>query len=413
MNKKKILVVDDEPDILQLLEISLSRMGLVVYKAANLGSAKYELDKNSFHLCLTDFKLPDGNGIELVEYAHANCPGMPIAVITAFGTINHAVEALKKGAYDFITKPISLDVLRNLVVSGLNINQDKPAAGAERNKLPGHSKYRQSLNQRIQKLASNTAPVIIYGKPGTEKGKMAHLIHHHSRHADKNLIEVDCENLGGQSLADLVTQAGKNGTLYFRHIEKLPQDMQGDLVDLLMHNPEDVRILSSTELVEEDLAQTVGFSKKLLGFLKINVMQTQSLSRHKEDISAFSRDILDNYAKVWKKLPCKLSAQALAKLNEYDFPGNIKELENILLKAAVSCEQQLIRGDDVHLSETGFQPHISNKKSLDEYIESIEIREITNALEKTNNNKTKAADLLGISFRALRYKISKLGIGKD
>jgi two-component system response regulator PilR (NtrC family) len=401
--QKKILVVDDEPDILQLLEISLTRMGFMVYKAENIGSAKYQLSKTSFHLCLSDFKLPDGNGSELVEHVHKNYPNTPIAVITAFGTINHAVETLKKGAYDFITKPISLDTLRQLVITGLQRHETRePETTAETIHIK--TRYFEQLNELILKHAESHIPIIIFGKRGTWKKKIASLIHKNSDLGSQAFTVINCLD----DAADLTPEV--SGTLVYENVEKLDAKEQSQLIKYIKELPEDRRIIVTCNWTEDEFMHSLGIKKSLIRLLTVATIKTQSVLDLKEDLAEVSKTRLEQLAEEWNKLPCKIHPGALIKLKNYDFPGNLKELDLILSKAAVNCQNQLIREEDIQLENTGYQPQLNKEMNLEKYIEEIEIREITNALAKTNNNKTKAADLLGISFRALRYKIKKLGI---
>ncbi len=405
--KKRILIVDDEPDILQLLEISLGRMGLAVHKAENVGAAKYQLEKTSFHLCLTDFKLPDGTGIELVEHIANNYPATPVAVITAFGTINHAVEALKQGAFDFITKPISLDTLRQLVINGLKqVDAQQADDDFEPQLFKSTTNYFQDINRSIESFASNHAPVLIYGDPGTWKEKIANMIHANSALREFIFKVIDCS----QDNVDL--KPAEKGTTYYKGVEHLHSGQQGILLETLKSLNEQQRLLASTSWREEEFKQSQAIKKSLIRHLTVGEIQTTPLLRRKNDLVELSKEVLDQLAHAWNKLPCKIHPSAMAKLKSYDFPGNIKELDHILSKAAVNCQNQLIREEDIDLSGTGYQPSITKEHNLDQYIEEIEIREISNALAKTKNNKTKAAELLGISFRALRYKIKKLGIEK-
>jgi len=401
--QKKILVVDDEPDILQLLEISLSRMGFKVYKAENLGSAKYQLSKTTFHLCLTDFKLPDGNGSELVEHVNQNYPNTPIAVITAFGTINHAVETLKKGAYDFITKPISLETLRQLVITGLQKHETvEPTSKTET--ICINTAYFKRINQLILKHANSQIPVIIFGTKGTWKNQIASLIHKNSALNDNPLTVIDCQD----EAVDLTPSV--SGTLLYQNIESLSPDKQTQLVKFIKTLSKDSRILVTTNWNEDEFMHSLGIKKSLIRALFVGSINTDLLLDMKDDILEICKCRLEQLAESWNKLPCKIHPSALTKLKSYDFPGNMEELDLILSKAAVNCQNQLIREEDIQLENTGFQPQLNKEMNLERYIEEIEIREITNALAKTKNNKTKAADLLGISFRALRYKIKKLGI---
>ncbi len=400
---KRILIVDDEPDILQLLEISLTRMQFKVFKAENIGSAKYQLSKTSFHLCLTDFKLPDGTGSELVEHVATNYPNTPIAVITAFGTINHAVETLKKGAYDFITKPISLDTLRQLVITGLQQHQTVDETGNDKGiNIP--TAYFEHLDDLIKKYAASKVPVIIYGNKGNWKEKIAMLIHENS---DLNADEITCVDCG-DTINDLTPN--NSGTLIYKNVEKLRPDQQTVLIQFVNSLSDQQRIVVTTDWSEDEFKHSLGMKKSLLRVICVGEIKTKTLMELKDDLIEICKSHLEQLAEDWKKLPCKIHPTAIAKLNKHEFPGNLRELDLVLSKAAVNCQNQLIREDDLQLENTGFKPQLTKEMNLEKYIEEIEIREITNALTKANNNKTKAAELLGISFRALRYKIKKLGI---
>ncbi|MCX7555171.1 response regulator [Marinicella sp. S1101] len=401
--QKKILIVDDEPDILQLLEISLTRMQFKVYKAENLGSAKYQLSKTTFHLCLTDFKLPDGTGSELVDFVASHYPNTPIAVITAFGTINHAVETLKKGAYDFITKPISLETLRQLVITGLqHSNQEEDQGEAVKIGIP--TDYFKGLDDAIGKYAQSKAPVIIYGKRGTWKEKFAQLIHKNSGLAQHEITLVDCHD------ADLNLTPEQAGTLVYKNVEKLRPEQQTTLINFVKALSDNQRIVVTTDWSEDEFKHSLGVKKSLLRVLCVGEIETQSIAELNDDLIEICKTRLEQLADKWNKLPCKIHPTAMAKLKGHEFSGNMRELDFVLSKAAVNCQNQLIREEDLQLENTGFKPQLSKEMNLEKYIEEIEIREITNALAKADNNKTKAAELLGISFRALRYKIKKLGI---
>lgn len=403
IEQKKILVVDDEPDILQLLEISLSRMGFSVFKAENIGSAKYQLSKTSFHLCLTDFKLPDGDGSELVEHVNKNYPNTPIAVITAFGTINHAVETLKKGAYDFITKPISLDTLRQLVITGLQ-RHERADDNQEVASINIQTDYFEKIDELINKYANSQVPTIVYGDRGSWKEKIASLIHENSAFRDHDLCYINCAD------PEVGLTPENHGSLIYQNLEELKPEQQTVLIQFIKALPEQQRIIVTTNWREEEFKHSLGIKKSLVRAICVGEIQTQPLIDMKDDLNEICRSRLEQLAVTWNKLPCKIHPTALAKLKNHDFPGNMKELDLVLSKAAVNCQNQLIREDDIQLENTGFQPQLNKEMNLEKYIEEIEIREITNALAKTNNNKTKAAELLGISFRALRYKIKKLGI---
>lgn len=430
MSNIQILVVDDEPDILQLLKISLGRMGLTVFTAATVGAAKSELDKTTFHFCLTDMKLPDGNGLELVEYVNAKYPTTPIAVITAYGTINHAVEALKKGAFDFITKPIGIEVLRNLVANAIKAsssNNQNNSTGPTR--LVGVSDYIQDINSKIEKVAKSQSFITIDGPACTSKKMIAKCIHNLSHRHNKNFYSFDCiedhqeiiELFGDKSQNGILAEAN-GSTLFLENIGGLALSMQQKLLHILtskkieMDDGEsidmDIRFISACR---DDLKQKIElgeFKQELCDRLCVITISTQALAQHKEDIPGLCKNILKEYSEKWEQLPCKLDSQALHTLCDYHYPGNILELKNILERAANLCDNNLIRESDLGFDDEKQPKLLSQRhdKNLEEYIEEIEIQEITDALQLTNNNKTAAAKILGISFRALRYRIKKLEI---
>jgi two-component system response regulator PilR (NtrC family) len=432
MPKIQILVVDDEPDILQLLKISLNRMGLTVYTAATIGAAKVELDKVSFHFCLTDMKLPDGNGIELVEYVNEKYPNTPIAIVTAYGTISHAVNALKKGAFDFITKPISIQVLRNLVANAINQSGSTENKGGSTGptQIMGSSDYIKAINTKISKLSKSQSYVYIEGPKGTSKKLIAHCIHNLSQRSDEQFYSFDCHDKH-QDLSDLfgddktkgLLADANNSTLYLENIEYLSLPNQEKLYHILIkkqlpsHTDEiinlDIRLITSSNNSIKTRISQGDFNQTLFDRISIIDINTLELSQHGEDIPVLAKEILNKYSKQWQQLPCKIDSQALHKLCQYDFPGNMLELKLILEKAATLCDNNIIRESDLGFDEEETQPTLISQrhdKNLEEYIEEIEIQEITKALELTNNNKTAAARVLGISFRALRYRVKKLGL---
>lgn len=430
MSNIQILVIDDEPDILHLLNITLTRMGLTVFTAATVGEAKKELDKITFNFCLTDMKLPDGTGIELVEYVHKHYPHTPIAVLTAYGTISHAVDALKKGAFDFITKPISLNILRNLVANAIKVSSGPSIVKTKDNQtqLIGVSKYIHELNSKISKLGRSQSAVIIKGPSGTAKKAIAKCIHYSSHRNSKDFISFDCtpEKQDSSELLEgdnsLLIKAN-NSTLFLENLEQLDMDTQNKLLHivetkkLIDSNDNlidlDIRyICSSTDDFLEQKAANGEFCKSLYNRLHVIDITTIPLSEHTEDIPVWIKSVLTEYSDKWDQLPCKVDSEALHALVDYNYAGNILELRNILERAANLCENNIIRKADLGIDGESKQQILSqrNNRNLEEYIEEIEIQEIKRALKLTKNNKTAAAKILGISFRALRYRINKLGI---
>jgi two-component system response regulator PilR (NtrC family) len=428
----QILVVDDEPDILQLLKISLGKMGLTVFTAATVGEAKRALDKTTFHFCLTDMKMPDGNGIELVEHVTKKYPNTPIAVITAYGTINHAVEALKKGAFDFITKPISIQVLRNLVANAIKESNSSSQSSDQKNitRLSGTSNYIRELNNSISKLAKSQSSIVIDGPNFTAKKLIAECIHYSSHRSSQKFYSFDCIS-DHQEIHELFGSKGQDGllveangsTLFLENIANLTLSTQNKLLNILtdkamlLESGEkldlDIRFISTCN---DELSLKIDqgeFKQALFDRLCVIKISTQPLLFHKEDIPGICKMILNEYSQMWQTLPCKLDSQALNSLCMYEYPGNMLELKNILERAANLCDNNIIRESDLGFDDEK-QPQLLSQrhnKNLEEYIEEIEIQEITKALELTNNNKTAAAKILGISFRALRYRVKKLGLG--
>ncbi len=452
---KNILVVDDEPDIRELLEITLSRMNLDSHAAANVREAKTLLSQESFDLCLTDMKLPDGTGIELVEHIQAEFPHIPVAVITAFGSMEAAIKALKAGAFDFVSKPIDLKMLRGLVDSALKVAStpiDQPKA-TQQQKLLGDSTVMQELRGKIEKLARSQAPVYLRGESGVGKELVATQIHELGPRATASFIPVNCGAIptelmeseffghikgsftGAVSDKEGLFQAANGGTLFLDEIAELPIHMQVKLLRAIQEKaikpvggqkeiPVDIRVLSATH---KDLAQEVehgNFRQDL--YYRINVIELNipPLRERLGDLPVLAKFMLDRISKNNDDVSYDISEDALHKLESYSFPGNIRELENILERAATLCEGNEITAVDLDLpnnaksssdnSSTTNQPDADESSislstdQLEDYLIQKERKAIVAALEQTRWNKTAAAKLLGITFRQLRYRLQKL-----
>ena len=439
MNEPIALVVDDEADIRELLQLTLKRMNVTSLTAETLQQAHTLLAKQPFDLCLTDMRLPDGNGIELVEHMQIHFPATPVAVITAHGNMESAITALKAGAFDFVSKPVDLRVLRNLVSTALKLSQPntEPAtrAGLE---LLGNSAAMQGVRATIAKLARSQAPVYISGESGTGKELVARLIHESGPRAGGPFIPVNCgaipdhlmdsEFFGHKkgsftgAVADKpgLFQAAHGGTLFLDEVADLPLHMQVKLLRAIQEKSVrpigeqketaiDVRILSATHKDLSALVKKSEFRQDL--FYRINVIELHvpSLRERTQDIPLLAEHILQRLSTQTGVTTPHLSPVALETLTHYPFPGNVRELENILERALTLCEGRLIDAPDLHLPLT--QAAVAhNGNTLEPYLDTLEKEAIVKALEKTRYNKTAAAKLLGITFRALRYRLKKLGL---
>jgi two-component system, NtrC family, response regulator PilR len=444
MPKPAVLVVDDEPDLCELLSITLQRMDLNPRTAGGVGAAQRLLKTEQFDLCLTDMQLPDGDGLELVEWMQQYSPSVPVAVITAHGNMEIAVRALKLGAFDFVSKPLDLVALRQLVATALKLtgshNGDTSVLGP---RLLGTSAAIEQLREMIARVARSQAPVHISGESGTGKELVAKLIHESSPRRDGPFVPVNCGAIptelmeselfghkrgsftGAVSDKKGVIQSAEGGTLLLDEIADLPLHMQVKLLRVIQEKAVrpvgeqteeriDVRILSATH---KDLSQLVAegkFREDL--FYRVNVIELRvpALRERPGDVAELAEAILRRLGRRIKIDPPVLAKDALAALEIYSFPGNVRELENILERAITLSGSGEVRAADIQLrpTQSGLAPSIGAGPGgpLGDHLEEVERDAIVKALEQTRYNKTAAAKVLGMSFRALRYRIKKLGI---
>ncbi len=428
------LIVDDEPDIRELLEITLARMGIHTQAAANIAEGKSLLAEKSFDVCLTDMNLPDGNGIELVEHIQRNYPNTPVAMITAYGNMETAINALKAGAYDFVSKPIDLNNLRDLVDTALRLSKPKPVHSTKQ--LLGSSTVMQSIRSTIIKLARSQAPVYISGESGTGKELAAHMIHDHSARSDQPFVAVNCGAIPSELMESEffghkkgsftgahndnpgLFQSAHGGTLFLDEVADLPLAMQVKLLRAIQEksirpvgaNEEvsvNVRILSATHKNLATLVANNQFRQDL--FYRINVIELAmpSLRQRRDDIAELAKHLLRCLAANHQIDVPMLQDDAIHALQNHDFPGNVREMENILERAMTLCENNNIHQHDLNLLTTDSD---NTATDLDAQLDSTEKANILKALEQTGHNKTQAAKVLGISFNALRYRLRKLEI---
>ncbi len=440
MSRPRALVVDDEPDIRELIEITLERMDVDTTAVASLDAAYTAAKKSPFDLCLTDMRLPDGNGIDLIRHMHQHYPGVPVAMITAHGNMNSAIEALKAGAFDFVSKPVDLLVLRNLVSTALKLG-DK--AITSNRSLIGDAPSMQNVRNTVAKLARSQAPVYVSGESGTGKELVARMIHEQGPRADHPFVPVNCgaipeelmesELFGHKkgsftgAVADKLGlfQAADGGTLFLDEVADLPLSMQVKLLRAIQEKrvrpvgverevAVDVRILSASHKDLDELVKQGHFRQDLYYRLNVINLHVPALRERPEDIGLLAKHVLERLASQSGVEGPGLSDDAVAALERYAFPGNVRELENILERAMTLCDGNIIDADDLAiLKEADGDDRRSvpgDNDALDAVLESVEKETILNALEQSRWNKTAAAKLLGISFGALRYRMQKLGL---
>jgi two-component system response regulator PilR (NtrC family) len=471
----RVLVVDDEADLRELIELTLVGMGLDVDCAADLGEARRLLARQSYALCLTDMRLPDGVGLELLELIGRQHLLTPVAVITAYGSAENAVAALKAGAFDYLSKPVALDSLRNLVRAAIQAPSEAPAQGDERpapddptRELLGESDAIREVRATIARLARSMAPVAITGESGSGKELAARLVHLCGARARQPFVAVNCGAIpealmeaeffghrkgaftGADQERDGFFQAASGGTLFLDEVADLPLPMQVKLLRAIQEKrvrkvgatteePVDARIISATH---QDLAQCVAagrFRQDLYYRLNVIELKLPPLRERPTDVPVLAEAILARLAaRAGLAQPPRLASVTSKYLCSYAFPGNVRELENILERALAFSNGEVINVEDL-----GLRPVVSDAteneragdersgtpagapgagpravrlgedgipESLPDYLDHIEREAIQRALEKTRFNRTAAARLLGITFRALRYRMQRLGI---
>lgn len=443
-----VLVVDDEEDIRELLELTLLRMGLGAESAGSLAEARALLERSHFRLCLTDMRLPDGEGIELVREIADKYPDLPVAVITAFGSMENAVQVLKAGAFDYLSKPVSLEQIRALVKSVFELPKvETQARTLAASSLTGESPAMQQVRTMIDRLSRSLAPVHISGESGSGKERAARLIHDQGPRAAGPFVAVNCgaipENLmeseffgyrkgaftGADADREGFFQAANGGTLFLDEVGDLPLAMQVKLLRAIQEkrvrrlgDPSeqavDLRISSATHRNLKELVDQGRFRQDLFYRLNVIELHMPSLRERREDIPDLVITLLNRLA-VDSGLPVpKVQPAALAALSAYSFPGNVRELENILERALALHSGERIEVEDLHLEPDECEESataggvLRQSESLQDYLDRVEKVAILDALEKTHGNRTAAARLLGVTFRSLRYRLERLGVNE-
>ncbi|NHQ87192.1 sigma-54-dependent Fis family transcriptional regulator [Iodobacter sp. HSC-16F04] len=441
-NSKRVLVVDDEHDLAELLELTLIKMGLEVDCAYGVKDACARLDNVAYDLCLTDMRMPDGEGLEIIRHIQDKEMDVPVAVITAYGSTDNAVAALKAGAFDYLAKPVALDQLRLLVKSALALD-DMPASQASDRPLLGESAAMQHTLELIAKLAKSQAPVYVTGESGSGKERAARLIHASSSRAKQPFVAVNCgaipENLmeseffghkkgaftGANEDRDGFFHAANSGTLFLDEVADLPLAMQVKLLRVIQERKVrklgatveealDVRIISATHQSLSQCVEAGRFRQDLYYRLNVIELRMPALREMGSDVLVIARHVLARVAKLnGQKLP-DFAPDALTALQRYDFPGNVRELENVLERALALADGHAITAADLQLSLSDHEVEegldLGDKFPLQDYLDRVEKQVILEALEKTRFNRTQAAKILGLTFRSLRYRLDRLGI---
>ncbi|TNC92887.1 MAG: sigma-54-dependent Fis family transcriptional regulator [Thalassolituus sp.] len=429
------LIVDDEADIRELVTMTLERMGLKCTGAANVREAMEALEDTTFHFCITDMKMPDGDGIQLIHHCARQYPDMPLAMITAFGNMETGVAALKAGAFDVVAKPIDTNRLRDLATAALRLSRVPGVLPPQcLNILSGGSATMSRLRADLHKIARTQAPVVIRGPAGSGKEDFAQAIHLLGSRHDAPFIFINCasvgvdeieqEIFGSNSHTGAVTEAN-GGTLFINAIEHLNHDLQGRILRLIQErrfrrpgylsdDDSDVRIIAGTTADPETLVANGSLRQDLYYRLNVVSLAVPALANRPEDLPTIVQSYLHTYALAWDMPDVSMSSEALALLTSHPFPGNVRELENVLQRAFTMMEGEVIQASDLQLTSlpptTPDLPPGGTVSDLEGYLERLERQAIEGALQATRWNKTAAAEKLGISFRALRYRCKKLGI---
>ena len=454
--KKTVLIIDDELDLRELLKLTLAKMGIDSTAVETVKEARTALQEKTFDLCLTDMRLPDGNGLELVDYTQKNYPELPIAVLTAYGNVDLAVDALKLGAFDFLSKPVELPRLRALITNALTLSpQSQTIATVDNPLLLGDSSLMRDIRQQISKVARSQAPMFISGESGTGKELAARSIHRQSSRGAAPFVPVNCGAIPSNLMESEffghrkgsftgafedkkgLFQAANGGTLFLDEVADLPLDMQVKLLRAIQEKrirlvgseseiDVDVRLISATHKDLQEAVNRGAFRSDLFYRLNVIDIHMPNLRQRPEDIQLLAEHLL---AELNEQI--SLSTSAMNALLNYSFPGNVRELENILERASTLCENNRIELEDLKLNPSALSATREPRKksdrlglskrsnisepisSLDDHLEEIEKEILLDTLEQARWNKTEAAKKLGISFRSIRYRLQKLGLNDE
>ena len=448
MTRAIALIIDDEPDIRELLDITLQRMGIDTRSAGNVAEAMQQLGSQEFDLCLADMRLPDGDGITIVRHIAQHHPQTPVAMITAHGNMDTAIEALKAGAFDFVSKPVDLPVLRRLVETALRLRNDDPmgrdGSVTSESDLLGKSTAMQNIRSMIDKLARSQAPVFVSGESGTGKELASRLVHRNGPRSDKPFVAVNCGAIPGELMEselfghikgsftgaihdkEGLFQVADGGTLFLDEVADLPLSMQVKLLRAIQEKSirpiggaeeikVDVRLISASHKDMNAMVANGEFRQDLFYRIHVIELNMPPLRDRREDIPLMIDHILERISHDSGVSKPRIDRAALKALYEHTYPGNVRELENILERACALCEDNLIQATDLGLNGSGNAPQPSTvpEGDLESQLASIERVLIERALDETGWNRTAAAKNLGLTLRSLRYRMEKLGLDQN
>jgi len=436
----RALIVDDEPDIAELIKMTLAKMDVTCDTAENLVTAIEQLAQNNYDFCITDLRLGRDNGLDLVAHIQSHHPDTPVAMITAHGNMDAAVTALKAGAFDFVSKPVAISQLRDMVSAALKLRKTSTVSETVRSReLIGDSAIMQQLRKQIVKVARTRTPVLITGESGTGKERVAQLIHSASPQADGPFLPVNCGAIPSELLEseffghvkgsfsgathdrDGLFRAAAGGTMFLDEIADLPLAMQVKLLRAIQERKIrpvggdreleiDIRLLSASHHDLDKRVEQGLFRQDLYYRLNVIKLVVPPLRDRTDDLPALIAHMINRLVGEQElETEPVINDTAVLALQQYAFPGNVRELENIIARASAMCENNHITADDLGLP-TLAEASVAAPPVLTDELEDLERQRIEQALIDNRYNKTAAAKQLGITFRALRYRLQKLGM---
>ncbi|WP_226854885.1 sigma-54-dependent transcriptional regulator [Acidithiobacillus ferriphilus] len=437
------LIVDDEPNIVELLGITLQGMGIAVTGAYSLAEAFARLAEGAPSLCLSDLRLPDGSGIDLVRRLHALHPRVPVAVITAYSSADGAVEAMQAGAFDYMAKPIELTRLRRLISQAVDLARLSPMGSDGTQRLVGDSPVMRRLRDDIRRVARSNAPVHITGESGTGKELAARAIHASGVRHDKPFVAVNCgaipdglvesELFGAEKGAysgavqrrEGLFVAANGGTIFLDEVGELPMMVQVKLLRAIQERsirplgasreiPLDLRFISATHRDLQEMVVAGSFRRDLLYRLDVVRLHMPPLREHPEDIPQLAEVILQRIGGAQPGVPTRLSAETLARLGGYAFPGNVRELENLLERRIALQRDDILPEEELTSSgrvapENGVLAAVSASAAA-AGLDTAEAALLRQMLGQAGGDRHHAADLLGVSVQSLELRLSRLSL---